>query len=104
MLTFSAAMNTINLEEFEAMAADFLNVNEVKLYNTSNIQDVNKLMTATSKESKYTQEQIRRLIQYSDAIGITSDGKETKLYKIGVLSKDQIKIYDTKTIRLYNTV
>ena len=104
MLTFSAAMNTINLEEFEAMAADFLNVNEVRLYNTSNIQDVNKLITATSKESEYTQEQIRRLVQYSDAIGITSDGKETKLYKIGVLSKDKIKIYDTKTIRLYNTV
>ncbi len=104
MLTFSAAMNTTNLEEFEAMAADFLNVNEVKLYNTRNIHDVNKLMTATSKENEYTQEQIRRLVQYSDAIGITSDGKETKLYKIGVLSKDQIKIYDTKTIRLYNTV
>ncbi len=97
-------MNTINLEEFEAMAADFLKVNEVRLYNTSNIQDVNKLILATSKESEYTQEQIRRLIQHSDAIGITSDGKETKLYKIGVLSKDQIKIYDTKTIRLYNTV
>ena len=97
-------MSTINLEEFEAMAADFLNVNEVKLYNANNIQDINKLIQATSKESEYTKEQIRRLIRYSDAIGITNDGAATKLYKVGVLSKDQIKIYDTKTIRLYNTV
>ncbi len=104
MLTFSATMNTINLQEFEVMAADFLKVNEVNLYNTRNIQDVNTVIEATKKESEYTKEQIRRLIQHSDAVAITNNGSETKMYKIGVLSKDQIKIYDTKTIRLYNTL
>ncbi len=104
MLTFSATMNTINLQEFEVMAADFLKVNEVNLYNTRNIQDVNTVIEATKKETEYTKEQIRRLIQHSDAVAITNNGSETKMYKIGVLSKDQIKIYDTKTIRLYNTL
>ena len=93
-----------NLQEFEARAAEILNVNEVFLYNTTNIQDVNKLLAATNMESEYTKAQIRRLIQYSDAIGIANDGSETRIYKIGVLSKDQIKIYDTKTIRLYSTI
>ena len=93
-----------NLQEFEARAAEILKVNEVYLYNTNNIQDVNKLLAATNMESEYTKAQIRRLIQFSDAIGIANDGSETRIYKIGVLSKDQIRIYDTKTIRLYSTI
>ena len=93
-----------NLQEFEARTAELLKVNEVFLYNTGNIQDVNKLLAATNMEIEYTKEQIRRLIRHSDAIAIANDGSETRLYKIGILSKDQIRIYDTKTIRLYNTI